>query len=81
MLRNIPFQYSDSEYADIRAFYGFCNDNVKDALLEYRRRFLSRRLPNEKKEVQRSSQTCARYLKIFYPSNGRTPSKRGMLTV
>jgi hypothetical protein len=33
--------------------YGFCNDNLKTAILEYRQRFLSRRVPNEKKKVQR----------------------------
>jgi hypothetical protein len=64
----------------MRVFYGFCNHNLKAAVLEYRRRFLSRRVPNEKKEVQRSSETCARYLNIFHPSNARTASKRGMLT-
>lgn len=34
------------EYADIHVIYGFCNGNARQAVIEYRRGFPNRRIPD-----------------------------------
>ena len=42
----MPHIFTNAEYADMLYVYGFCDGNAIAAVLEYRRRFFVRRIPD-----------------------------------
>lgn len=43
---NMPYKFTNAEYADMHYIYGFCDGNAHEAVNEYRRRYRNRRAPN-----------------------------------